>query len=102
MKTISQTITTLAAIKPAAKTPQICEISVTPRMNCSMCRPPRPRTRRPARGAPPVALRSAAALFDRERLLDQLLAVRNFGGELFVGALLGDLNPSLEFLRRER
>ena len=38
-----------AASKPAAKTPQICEISVTPRMNSSMCPLPRPRTRRPAR-----------------------------------------------------
>jgi hypothetical protein len=39
MNTISQTITTLAAIKPAAITPQICESNVTPRMNRSIYGP---------------------------------------------------------------
>src|SRR5262245_742740 len=99
MNTISQTITTLAASKPAANTPQICESSVTPRTNRSMYRPLSPVTRRPAVGPPVVAIRSS--LFDRERLVDQLLSVGNFGGELFVGAVLSDLDPGVVFRRRQ-
>src|SRR5262245_54850038 len=101
MNTISQTITTLAAISPAAKTTQICEISVTPRMKMSMYAPSGPRTRRPA-GRPAGRLRSGAALLDRERLVDQLLAIRYFGGELLIGAVLRDLDPGLVFLGRQR
>src|SRR5262249_27004974 len=101
MNTISQTITTLAAISPAAKTPQICEISVTPRMKMSMYAPSGPRTRRPA-GRPAPRCRADAALTDPRPLIDQLLAVRYFGSKLLIGAVVGDLDPGVVFRRRQR
>src|SRR5262245_7354428 len=98
MNTISQTITTLAASKPAANTPQICESSVTPRTNRSIYRPLIPGHTTTV-GPPVVAIPSF--LFDGERFVDQLLSVGNFGGELLVGAFLGDLDPGVVFRRRE-
>src|SRR5215510_3049942 len=100
INTISQTITTLAASKPAANTPQICESSVTPRTYRSMYRPLIPGHTTTGGWAPPVvAIRSS--LFDRECLVDQLLSVGNFGGELLVGAVLSDLDPGVVFRRRQ-
>src|SRR5712691_9255328 len=90
-------IATLAAIRPAANTPQICDSSVTPRMNRSIGRPLVPARQVTAGGS--VRRPRPIRLFDRERLVDQLLAVGNFGGELLVGAVLGDLDPGVVFRR---
>src|SRR5262249_60164089 len=99
MNTISQTITTLAASKPAANTPQSCESSVTPRTNRSMYRPLVPGHTTTGGGGPPVVA-IPPSLFDPERPVDQLLSVGNFGGELLVGAALTGLDPRGGFLRR--
>src|SRR5438874_9855204 len=45
---------------------------------------------------------AATALLDRERFVDQLLAVRDFLRELLVGALLRDGDPVVVLGRRER
>src|SRR5262249_42237452 len=103
MNTISQTITTLAASKPAANTPQICEIRVTTRMNRSILSPlPLPRSHDDRQARPAGPSRSAAALFDRKRLVDQLLSVGDFSSELLIGTVLGDFDPGVVFLRRQR
>src|SRR3954452_22238556 len=43
-----------------------------------------------------------AALFDRKRLVDQLLSVGNLGCELFIGAVLRNLDPRVVFRRSQR
>src|SRR5579859_3851760 len=100
--TISQTMTTPSAISPAAKKPQSCETNLTTRMKRStVFRPgPAPLPKRnggrasPRERRPPVR---GPSLLDRERLVDQLLAVRDVLGELGVGTLLRHGDPLVEF-----
>src|SRR5882672_6177647 len=80
------TTSTPSAISPAATKPHSCE---TRRMAA---------TKRST--GPPAGL--AARLLDRERLVDQLLAVRDFLGELRVRAFTRDLEPLVVFGRRKR
>src|SRR4051794_33446060 len=92
-----QTTSTAAAIKPAAMIPHSCEIILTVRMKRSMRPPARPWCLTAAGGG-----RGRRILVEGERLLDQLLAVRHFVGELLVRALLRDLDPGLVFRRCQR
>src|SRR5829696_5767674 len=91
-------MTTAAAVKVAAKIPQACEISFTPRMKWSTRVYPKPAAvgGRPAGVGRPVL---GIALFHRKRGVDQFLAVRHFAGESLVGALLRDLEPGVVLLR---
>src|SRR5579875_3763308 len=81
--TISQTMNTPSAIRPAAKMPQACEMALTTLMNLSIAA---------IRGASNAAARS----LHRERLVDQLLAVGHTLGELGVGALFREIDPDVE------
>src|SRR6201988_3021659 len=88
---------TLAAIRPAATTPQAREISVTPRIKLTMAQTPRGVAKRPAVTPPAVRW----DLFDCQGGVDQLLAVRHFACEGLVGAFLCDFQPGIVFFRRQ-
>src|SRR5262245_31461659 len=78
------TTSTPSAISPAATKPHSSDTRLT-----AVTKPFKslPRTRR---------------LLDRQRLVDQLLAVRDFLGELGVGAFARDLEPLVVLGGRER
>src|SRR5215831_14541286 len=75
------TTSTPSAIRPAATKPHSCDTRLT------------------AVTKPFTSLPPARPLLDRERLLDQLLAVGHFLGELHERAGLRDLEPRVEFRR---
>src|SRR5581483_4707409 len=95
MNTIWQTIITLAAIKPAANRPQARDTSVMPRIKRSIGeRFPLA----PAKRIGGFNRRSSCSVsFHRQRFIDQLLAVGHFARELFIGAVLRDLQPRVVF-----
>src|ERR1043166_4586359 len=70
-----QTTRTPAAIRPAATKPHSCDTRLTAETKRSTPSPPPPE------------------LLDAQGVLDQLLAVRDFLGELVVRALPRDLEP---------
>src|SRR5215472_9859933 len=75
------TTSTPSAIRPAATKPHSCDTRLT------------------AVTKPLTFLPAGRTLFDRERLLDQLLAVGHFLGELRERAGLGDFEPRVELRR---
>src|SRR5215216_5194068 len=86
-------MTTAAAVRAAAKMPQACESSRTPRMRTSIGASTLPEGRA-GRHRPQVG----DGLLHGKRRVDQLLAVGDLARELLVGALLRDLDPGIVLL----
>src|SRR5215216_15534 len=89
-------MTTAAAVRAAAKMPQACESSRTPRMRTSIGPSTLPEGRA-GRRRPGVG----DGLLHGKRRIDELLAVGDLAGELLVRALLRDLDPGVVFLLGE-
>src|SRR5690242_21714844 len=81
------TTSTPTPMRPAATTPEARERARTARTNAS---------------TPPRRLLRVIGSLDRERLVDQLLAVGHILGELLVGALLRHADPVVVLGGRER